>query len=510
MKRKNRPLHLGNYLNSIGALARILCRSPIVAGLVLAPGFAFGYQLPSAGSSTARYSGNVSVLQQMSNGVSEIAAETSSAIVFVSVAKVMRSPFGNSGQFNPFEFWFPEMNNRSQRPSNPKPQKSGIGSGFFVDLDRGYVITNNHVVDGADEISLKLANGESYDAKVVGRDKNTDIAVVQIKDKKFNRKGLSSLVLADSDQLKVGEFSIALGAPFGLESSISFGVISALGRGNLKLTQLGNFIQTDSAINPGNSGGPLVNMQGKVIGVNTAIFSQAGGYNGIGFAVPSNIARRIAAQLIDKGKVERGYIGVTMQSMDDQMASHIGLPKGKKGVMVTQIVPRGPAAKAGIKEGDVISKVGGKAISTPNELANQIGLKNPGDRVSITAYRDGKIKSFSLKIQSFPDNPADLAVKSSRSGGKGFGFSLVALNRSLKAKYGVSSPSGALVADAPPGSPASRFGLREGDVIVEVRINRKRTLVKKPSDFFAATRKHNSCLIRIERGNEYQFLAISK
>jgi len=202
MKRKNRPLHLGNYLNSIGALARILCRSPIVAGLVLAPGFAFGYQLPSAGSSTARYSGNVSVLQQMSNGVSEIAAETSSAIVFVSVAKVMRSPFGNSGQFNPFEFWFPEMNNRSQRPSNPKPQKSGIGSGFFVDLDRGYVITNNHVVDGADEISLKLANGESYDAKVVGRDKNTDIAVVQIKDKKFNRKGLSSLVLADSDQLK--------------------------------------------------------------------------------------------------------------------------------------------------------------------------------------------------------------------------------------------------------------------------------------------------------------------
>ncbi len=477
--------------------------------LVLAPSFGLAYKLPSSSSSTARYSSNVSALQEMSQGVSEIAAQTSSAIVFVSVAKVVRNPFGNGGQFNPFEFWFPELQNQSPRQSNPKPQKSGIGSGFFVDLDQGYVITNNHVVEGADEISLKLANGESYDAKVVGRDKNTDIAVVQIKMKKFNRKGLSSLVLADSDALKVGEFSLALGAPFGLESSISFGVISALGRGNLKLTQLGNFIQTDSAINPGNSGGPLINMAGKVIGVNTAIFSQAGGYNGIGFAVPSNIARRIATQLINKGKVDRGYIGVTMQSMDEQMTSHLGLPKGQKGVMVTQVVSKGPAARAGIKEGDVITQVSGKNISSPNELANQVGLRNPGDRVDVSAYRDGKQKSFSLKIQSFPDNPQTLTSKSG-SKGSGFGFSLVPVNRALKSKYRISSASGAVVSAAAPGSAASRFGLREGDVIVEVRVNRKRTKVTKPSDFYAATRKHKSCLIRIERGDEYQFLAISK
>ncbi len=505
MKRKD-PKNLFLKTGNSGAIIWVL----LFFITTLAPKIALAYQLPSASSSTARYSGNVSVLQQMSSGVSEIAEQTSPAIVFVSVAKVMRNPFGNSGQFNPFEFWFPELKNKSPRQPNPKPQKSGIGSGFFVDLDKGYVITNNHVVEGADEISLKLANGESYDAKVVGRDKNTDIAVVQIKNKKFDRRGLSSLVLADSEGLKVGEFSIALGAPFGLESSISFGVISALGRGNLKLTQLGNFIQTDSAINPGNSGGPLVNMQGKVIGVNTAIFSQAGGYNGIGFAVPSNIARRIAAQLINKGKVDRGYIGVTMQSMDEQMTGHLGLPKGQKGVMVTQVVSRGPAAKAGIKEGDVITEVAGKAISSPNELANQVGLKNPGERVAISAYRDGKRKNFSIKIQSFPTDPTALVSKSSGSKGSGFGFSLAPLNRSLKSKYRISSPSGALVTDASPGSPASRFGLREGDVIVEVRVNRKRTQIKKPSDFYAATRNHNSCLIRIERGNEYQFLAISK
>jgi serine protease Do len=480
----------------------IVAMQLLIVGTWIAPPLALAYKLPSTGSSTARYSSNVSALHQMSKGVSEIAERSSSAVVFVSVAKVARNPFGNGGQFNPFDFWFPELKNQSpqsRKRTNPKPQKSGIGSGFFVDLDKGYVITNNHVVEGADEISLKLANGESYDAKVVGRDQNTDIAVVQIKNKKFNRRKLSSLVLADSDELKVGEFSIALGAPFGLESSISFGVISALGRGNLKLTQLGNFIQTDSAINPGNSGGPLVNMQGKVIGVNTAIFSQAGGYNGIGFAVPSNIARRIAGQLINKGKVDRGYIGVTMQSIDEKMTSHLGLPKGQKGVMVTQVVSRGPAAKAGLKEGDVITEVGGKGISSPNELANQVGLKNPGDRVSISAYRDGKKKSFSLKIQTYPDDPAQLSSNAKSGKGSGFGLELVPLNRSLKAKYNVSSSSGALVSNASPGSAAFRYGLREGDVIVEVRVNRKRTQVRKPSDFHNAT-----------RGNEYQFLAISK
>ena len=251
---------------------------------LLMPFQGFSYEIPRAPANT-NVSSNIKALQQMSEGISELAANANKAVVFVSISKTIKGmPFG---EINPFEFFFGPQFRGHPRGQAPERKQKGVGSGFIIDLKKGLILTNNHVIEGADEISLKLANGETYDGKVLGRDKNTDVAVVKIKDKKYNRKGLGVLNLADSKKTKVGQFVIALGAPFGLEASLSFGVISALGRGNLQITNLGNFIQTDAAINPGNSGGPLLNMDGQVIGINTAIYSRSGSSAGIGFAVPA-------------------------------------------------------------------------------------------------------------------------------------------------------------------------------------------------------------------------------
>lgn len=479
------------------------------------------YKLPDTSNRSLSLSSKSEELKRLSDGVSEIAQKASSSIVFVSVSKIIKGR--PTGQFNPFEFWFPELRDRMQRQQS-KPQKSGIGSGFIVDLEKGYVITNNHVVDGADEISLKLANEQSYDATVVGTDKNTDVAVVQIKDKNFSRKGLSQLILDNSDTAKVGEFVVALGAPFGLESSISFGVISALSRGNLRLTKLGNFIQTDAAINPGNSGGPLINMTGDVIGMNTAIFSQDGGYNGIGFAVPANLIRKIANQLIEKGKVDRGYIGVFLQDLTSEIAGHLGLPAGTKGVLIQDVEPNGPADKSGVKQGDVFTAVDGRRVRDSSELSNKIGLKNPGDQSKITFYRDGKKRTLNLSISSFPSkktlaqNYRNLPSNRLNSRDRGstaenafkFGLYLVGLDKKLRRQFALTSSSGALVIDLEPNAPGARFGLLPGDLIVATIINKRTTAIRNPSDFAKSLKNRSSALLKIERAGQFQFLGVSE
>ncbi|NDA64023.1 MAG: hypothetical protein EBX50_18650, partial [Chitinophagia bacterium] len=276
----------------------------------------FAYSLPS-NSEKPLNDENIVALQKISKGVSTVAKHAEKAVVFVSVYKTVRGL--PPGMIDPFEFFF--GNPGMPRRGEPKQQRreEGLGSGFIIDLNQGYIMTNNHVVQDADEIQLKFPNGDTHEAKIVGRDPNTDIAIVQIKERSFNKNGLSQLVLGNSDDVDVGDFAVAVGAPYGLEASVSFGIISAIGRGSLSITQMGNFIQTDAAINPGNSGGPLLNATGQVIGVNTAIYSRSGGYNGIGFAVPSNLARRIAEQLIGGGKVTRGYIGVGLQPIDSEL-----------------------------------------------------------------------------------------------------------------------------------------------------------------------------------------------
>ncbi|MEZ4742693.1 MAG: Do family serine endopeptidase [Bdellovibrionota bacterium] len=470
--------------------------------LILTSSVGIAYQLPSADSKS--FIGNnsdIEVLQKMSKGVAAIAGSAKKALVFVSVSKTSKA--APLGMVDPFDFFFGPGGRRQE----PQRKQEGLGSGFFVDLQKGYILTNNHVVEGADEITLKLANGKTYDGIVVGRDKNTDVAVVQVKDKSFKRDGLNELVIANSKKLSEGDFVIALGAPFGLEASISFGVVSALGRKNLHITQLGNFIQTDAAINPGNSGGPLIDMDGKVVGINTAIYSRSGGYAGIGFAVPSNLVREIAQRLINDGKIQRGYIGVALQPLDDSLASSLSLPKNTTGSLVTKVVKGAPADKAGIEPGDVIVKVDNVEIKEDSDLVNTIGLKQPGDKASLTYFRNGKKKTTNVSIGSWGNSEDDEQLsKGKQQKSNQFGLSIGDISQRDRQQYQIESKSGAVINSVDPDSPADKVGLRQGDVVVSVNGRQ----VKNANDLRKHLQGGKRLLLRVERQGEYFFVPLKK
>ena len=465
-----------------------------------------GYEIPRPKESSPQ-SENLRFLQQLSSGVSELANISSQAIVFVSVSKTIKGmPFG---EINPFEFFFGPQFRGNPRQPQPERKQKGLGSGFFIDLEKGYILTNNHVIEQADEISLKLANGHQYDAKVLGRDKNTDVAVVQIKDKDFKRDGLTALQLSDSDTIKVGEFVIALGAPFGLEASLSFGVLSAIGRGNLEITNLGNFIQTDAAINPGNSGGPLLNMKGHVIGINTAIYSRSGGSAGIGFSVPSNLVRTIATQLIESGKVARGYLGVQLsQELNEEIVSGLDLPEGTKGALVSKVQPGTPAADAKLEEGDVITKVDKRRVKNNSELRNVIGLLKPGSDVKLEIYRNGKKRFLNLELGEFPEEALASQGKNQNFGDSG--LSLQRLNPAVHddwiERYGITSKKGLLVTHVEPNSKAYNAGLKAGDVLLKV--NRKS--LSHPKEFRKFFKNKKKLLIQLERNGTFLFATMRK
>ncbi len=478
---------------------------------------ALAYELPAPDPSK-KPSENVQFLQKISTGVAELSQDASKGIALISISKIIKGrPYY---ELDPFDFFYGPRN-RQPDPSQPgQKQQAGVGSGFIVDLDKGYIITNNHVVEGADEIDLKLSNGETYEAKVLGTDPNTDVAVVQIKDNKFNRKGLVQLPIGNSDTVKVGEFVIALGAPFGLEFSQSFGAVSATSRGNLNITNLGNFIQTDAAINPGNSGGPLIDMNGSVIGMNTAIFSRSGSSAGIGFAVPANLVKEVALQLINKGKVARGYLGVRLaQDMDDDLASAMNLPKGIRGALVGNVERNTPAAKAGIESGDVIVEVNGRSVHSGQELSNTVGLMQPGSKVSVGYYRGGTKKSTTITLGTY-----QLAQNGGQDGdddegangpvGKGIvndaGIKLETLSKAKHAEiirqYGIESSQGLIVTDVEPNSKARASGIRPGDVLLKAN-NQELKSVKDFTNIYSSSKK---ILIQLERRGTFLFASLRK
>ena len=472
---------------------------------------------------------NLQTLQKLSKGVATIAQRANEAIVFVSVYKTVQGmPFD---QVDPFEFFFgpngPGGQGGQLDPQNPRgrggrpngrgeaPQRreGGLGSGFFFDLEKGYILTNNHVVQDADEIQLKLANGETYEGKIVGRDKNTDIAVVQVKDKSFNKKGLGELDFGDSDKMSVGDFVVALGAPYGLEASLSFGVVSAIGRGNLDITKLGNFIQTDAAINPGNSGGPLLDMSAHVIGINTAIYSRTGSYNGIGFAVPANLGRRVAEQLVNEGRVPRGYMGVALQAIDPELHKSLGLAREVTGSLVARVVKGGPGDKGGLQPGDVIIALNSKSVKTDSDIVNTIGLMKPATKAEMTIIRDGKKKNLTVTVEKWPDEFDDQGLSRGEQGsskpGKAtpFGMSVSKVSPTLRERYRFESETGVVITEVKPDSPAARAGLQPGDVILQA--NNKAI---RDTDAFAQSSKDPSSrmLLRIERSGQYFFVPLRK
>ena len=351
-------------------------------------------------------------------------------------------------------------------------REQALGSGVIISED-GYILTNNHVVDGADEIKVVLADyKKEFDAKVIGTDPQTDIAVIKVEG-----KSLPAITITDSDKLEVGDVVLAIGNPFGVGQTVTSGIVSAKGRGGMGIVDYEDFIQTDASINPGNSGGALVDAEGRLIGISTAILSRSGGNQGIGFAVPINLARYVMERIVAEGKITRGYLGVRIQPLTPDLAKEFKLP-ADTGALVGEVTPKTPAAEAGLKEGDVIIEFNGKKVTDDRHLRLMAAQTPPGTRVTLKALRDGQEQTFSVKLGELP---SEGLAKAGRSGGRSpsakgdplDGVEVTDLDATARRQLNIPNQvrGGALVVNVDPGSPAAAAGLQPGDVILE--INRK-------------------------------------
>jgi serine protease Do len=407
-------------------------------------------------------------IADLQNQLHGIAENKTPSVVFIGTEKTVSQQY-----MDPFDFFFNEpFNNRNKNRQKERSFKqTGLGSGVIY-RQKGneyYIITNNHVIEGADSIRVTVDQKEFYKASVMGADPAIDIAILKIETK-------NKLVVAqfgDSDILQVGDFVIAIGNPYGLYGSMTFGIISAIGRSDIMNDRpnLTNFIQTDAAINPGNSGGPLININGEVIGINTLIYSQSGGNVGIGFSIPVNIVRNAAEQIIEKGKVDHGYLGVYFEELAEESIKTLGLKKVKFGMLVNRVFADSPAEKAGIKAGDILIKLDGKQLRKSSDLTIGIGSKSPGDLVKMTMIRDGKEIDIDVTLGNRDD--METAEANDTKTFEDYGFELADLDASSRERYGIASTiNGALVVDVQKGSQAEENGIEEGDVIY--KINSKR------------------------------------
>ena len=365
----------------------------------------------------------------------------------------------------PFRDFFEHFGKQPPFNGDTTPQQ-GLGSGVIVDSE-GHILTNNHVIANADEVSVRLSDGRSFDATIVGADKRTDLAVIKI-----DAPELIPAALGDSDHLKIGEWVVAAGTPFGLENTITAGIVSAKGRSILGGNSYEDFIQTDAAINPGNSGGPLANLNGQVVGINTAIFSRSGGYMGVGFAIPINMARQIMQSLITEGKVVRGWLGVVIQELSKELAESFQY-NDTKGALVSEIAEDGPAAKGGLRQGDIITEFNGKQITSVNDLRNLVAAQRPETRVAITLIRDGKQKQIRLTLGELPNNieqPASLDKDDSVQPDyqSSLGIHVEPLTDQLQQQLRSRTKTGVVVTRVEPSSAAAEAHIRVGDIIKSI------------------------------------------
>ncbi len=389
---------------------------------------------------------------------------------------------------DPFFRRFFDMPERPQR----RREVQSAGSGVIVDARKGYVITNAHVVEGAEEISVTLQDNRSFDAEVVGSDPASDVAVLKIP-----TENLTEIELADSSEAEVGDFVFAVGNPFGLGHTVTSGIVSALGRSGINPDGYEDFIQTDASINPGNSGGALVNLRGELLGVNSAILSRSGGNIGIGFAIPSDMVRTIMDQLIEFGEVRRGLLGVNIYTITPDIAEAYGVEESQ-GALISQVMPDSAAEEAGLQAGDIIVSVDGEPVSNANELRNAIGLKRSGDTVRLEVIRDGDTRRVKATLG---EQAADVQVAAEELHPGLQGADLETLDESSPRYEG---ESGVLVSNVVPGSPAAQRGLRPGDVIIAV--NRRR--VSSLGDLQAIAENAQSLLLNIRRGSTTLILPI--
>ncbi len=463
--------------------------------LFLLPGFIMPGHAGSAGEAAAA----TAALAPAS--FADLAEKLMPAVVNIHTTRKVKvggmGPFGqqmpNGGVPGRDEFFKRFFGNMPER----EYKQNSLGSGFIISQD-GYIFTNNHVIDKVDKIRVKLSSGKEYDAKVIGSDDKTDLALIKID----TPDKLPAVKLGDSDRLRIGDWVVAIGNPFGLDGTITAGIVSAKGR-VIGAGPYDNFIQTDASINPGNSGGPLFNLSGEVVGINTAIIAQG---QGIGFAVPINTAKGIFDDLKTRGKVTRGWLGISVQDLTPDIAKNLGI-KEEKGVLVGDVFSGDPADKAGIKTGDVIVNINGKPIETSHDLMGIVATLTVGKPVEVKALRDGAVKTFMVVIAERKDTK-ETAQGEKREEGH-FGLAVQDITPQIAQSLGLKDKSGVIVSDIEDDSPAAEAGIKTGDVITQVNKVRVKS-VKEFTAAMAGLKKSDSVLLLIKRGDGSFFVTLKK
>ena len=408
----------------------------------------------------------------MANDLSEAFQYVSDAlkpsVVSISSSKKVRTISRRAG--DPFgqlppelrQFFGNEMFHRFERFEQVQPREglvqSGLGTGVVIS-DDGYIVTNNHVIAGADEVTVTLSTDKKYDAEIVGTDRKSDLAVLKI-----DATGLVPAQLGESERLRVGEWVLAIGSPFGLAQTVTAGIVSATGRQNVGVADYEDFIQTDAAINPGNSGGPLVNLKGEVVGINTAIASRSGGYMGVGFSIPSDMVKQVTHSIIENGQVERGWLGAAIQDVTEELAASFSYEEDD-GVLIGDVVPESPAAEAGLKSGDIVHKFNGKTMTSASELRHCVAATTPETSATLRVFRDGQWHDIDVAIGTLDDSKLAFGGSISR-GLSELGMSVRTLTPDIAQQLGLDSAgTGLVVTDVDRGSLAANAGVRPGDVI---------------------------------------------
>ncbi|MBW1860071.1 MAG: DegQ family serine endoprotease [Deltaproteobacteria bacterium] len=491
-----------NKRRGVHLLVLFVALTSIVIGIFLAAGFNVTQDTSAVSPPSTVSAVNPSSTVMVPASFTDVALAVSPAVVNVRTEKVVKGggqafrhfqgPFGNDDPFRDFfEKFFGDV------PRREFKQRS-LGSGFCVDKE-GYIVTNNHVIENADKIKVKLKNGKEYDAKIVGRDVKTDIALIKVE----SWKGSQTVKLGDSDILKVGEWVVAIGSPFGLEHTVTAGIVSAKGR-VIGSGPYDDFIQTDASINPGNSGGPLLNMRGEVVGINTAIFSRSGGNVGIGFAIPINMAKGIIDQLKASGTVTRGWLGVSIQDLSPDLAEYYGVKDGK-GALVGEVFKGDPADKAGIKPKDVITEVDGEKIEDSRDLSQKIAEIPVGGEITLKGIREGKERTFRVQITKRTEDKETLAMKQPAEQ-TDLGMTVAVLTKEIARQFNLSEDEGIVVVSVEQGGPADKADVQQGDLILEIDHKAIKTLKDYDSKIKGVEKGDTiSLLVKRRRG----FLALN-